>query len=50
MKKRLSATVDNETEKMLDSLIDNIEFRNRSHVIEKAIRKLWGEKNEKNKK
>ncbi len=50
MKKRVSATIEDETKRMLDSLIDNDEFRNKSHVIEKAIKKLWEEKHGKGKK
>jgi Arc/MetJ-type ribon-helix-helix transcriptional regulator len=47
MKKRISATIDEKTEKMLSSLLKIGDFRNKSHIIEKAIRKLWKDANEK---
>lgn len=52
MKRRISATIDEETSKLIDRLLKDGDFRNKSHVIEKAIRKLWQEQNEdtKNKK
>ena len=37
MKKRISATIEEETDKILDSLLKNGDYRNKSHVIEKAI-------------
>jgi Arc/MetJ-type ribon-helix-helix transcriptional regulator len=41
MKKRISATIDLETDKMLDKLLkNNDKYRNMSHVIETAIKKL----------
>ena len=40
MKIRISATIDEKTEKILNSLLKNGKFRNRSHVIEKAIELL----------
>jgi len=46
MKKRVSATIDDKTEKLLDSLLKNGKFRNKSHIIEKAIELL--NKEEKN--
>ncbi len=50
MKKRISATIDEETEKKIDDLSKNTdEFRNKSHVIEKAIKMLWEKKHDKNK-
>lgn len=40
MKKRVSATIDEKTLKILNSLIKDGTFRNKSHVIEKAIELL----------
>jgi len=45
MKKRISATIDEQTEKILNSLIKGFSFRNKSHVIEESI-KLIKEKME----
>ena len=51
MKKRISATIDEKTEKLLNSLLKDGNYRNKSHVIEKAIELLKKEKeNDKNKK
>ena len=46
MKVRISATIDRATEKLLKELLKNKDYRNQSHVIEKAIEKIWEEKNE----
>ena len=46
MKVRISATIDRTTEKLLKELLKNKDYRNQSHVIEKAIEKIWEEKNE----
>lgn len=43
MKKRVSATIDPETERVLDEIMKNSNYRNYSHAIEEAI-KLLGEK------
>ena len=40
MKIRISATIDEKTEKILDSLLKDVNFRNKSHAIEKAIELL----------
>ena len=40
MKVRISATIDEKTEKMLDSLLKEGNYRNKSHIIEKAIELL----------
>tara|TARA_Y100000310_G_C20048697_1_gene519537 strand:- start:215 stop:361 length:147 start_codon:yes stop_codon:yes gene_type:complete len=45
MKKRISATIDEKTEKLLNFLLKDGEFRNKSHIIEKAIKLLAGGKN-----
>jgi Arc/MetJ-type ribon-helix-helix transcriptional regulator len=50
MKKRVSATIDDKTEKILNSLIKNNKFRNKSHVIETAIELLEREENNENEK
>ena len=51
MKERISATIDEKTYKTLDSLLKDGNFRNKSHIIEKAIDLLKKEvENEKNKK
>ena len=47
MKKRISATVDEKTEKLIDLILKEGTFRNKSHVIEEAI-KLLKKENEKN--
>ena len=48
MKQRISATVDKETIRILEKILDEGEYRNKSHVIEKAI-KLLKEKRENDK-
>lgn len=40
MKKRISATIDDKTDKILDSLLKDGKYRNKSHIIEKAIELL----------
>jgi len=49
MKKRISATIDEKTEKLLNSLLKDGKFRNKSHIIEKAI-ELLKKKEENDKK
>jgi len=44
MKVRISATIEEKTEKILNSLLKGGEFRNKSHIIEKAIELLKKEK------
>lgn len=46
MKIRISATIDEKTGDMLGELVKDGEFRNRSHVIEKAVELLMETKNE----
>jgi len=46
MKERISATVEKETLAALDRILEKGNYRNKSHVIEKAIEVL--EKGEKN--
>ena len=40
MKERISATIDKETLKLIDELLKNRKFRNKSHVIEEAVELL----------
>jgi len=49
MKVRISATIDEKTERILKSLIKDGNYRNKSHVIETAIESLKEGKNEKKK-
>ena len=44
MKERASFTFDKETIKVIDELVDSGDFRNRSHVVEHAIKILGKEK------
>ncbi len=44
MKVRISATIDKKTGTMLNSLVNDFEFRNKSHVIEAAIKSLMDTK------
>jgi Arc/MetJ-type ribon-helix-helix transcriptional regulator len=46
MKERVSATLDEKTKKLIDSLLKECNYRNKSHVIEEAIKLLWSIKNE----
>lgn len=40
MKKRVSATIDESTEKIIEELLKKGKYRNKSHVIEDAIKLL----------
>ena len=44
MKERISATVDKETIKIINEFLKEGKFRNKSHVIEEAIKLLKKEK------
>ena len=46
MKERISATVDSGTIKSIDEILKNGKFRNKSHVIETAIKLLIEAKDE----
>ena len=46
MKERISATVDSGTIKTIDSILKSGKFRNKSHVIETAIKLLIERKDE----
>ena len=50
MKKRVSATIDPKSERILGNLLKKGIYRNKSHVIEEAIRLLKEVKRGKNKK
>ena len=47
MKVRVSATIDKETEKIINSILEKRNYRNKSHIIEDAI-KLLNKKKQKN--
>ena len=48
MKQKLSVTIDEEKIKLLDKIIEEGRFRNKSHIIEYSLNKfLNGEENEK---
>ncbi len=49
-KERISATVNEGTNSLINSILKKRKFRNKSHIIEEAIRRLWEEENDKNKK
>jgi len=49
MKVRISATIDKETEKIIDRILKNSKYRNKSHVIEAAIKVLEKEEKDGNK-
>ena len=50
MKTRISATVDEETKKAIEYILKKGSFRNKSHIIESAIRLLKREiRNDKSK-
>ena len=40
MKNRISATIDEKTSKSIDSLLKSGKYRNKSHIIEQAIKEL----------
>jgi len=40
MKERISATIEKETVKLIEKLLETGKYRNKSHVIEKAIELL----------
>lgn len=43
MKERVSATIDKETKKIIDKIMKSGKYRNISHVIEAAIKKMEDE-------
>ncbi len=47
MKKRISATIDEKTEKLINLLLKKRKYRNKSHVIEDAIESLAKKEKEK---
>ncbi|MBI2044450.1 ribbon-helix-helix protein, CopG family [Candidatus Pacearchaeota archaeon] len=50
MKERVSATIDKETSKIIDEMLKKGNYRNKSHVIEDAIKILKEVKNGKQNK
>ena len=44
MKKKLSITVDNSVLEKLDSFLSDGSFRNKSHIVEQALRKFLEKK------
>lgn len=47
MKKKLSITLDEETLRLIEEIVKEDRFRNKSHVVEFALNKSFkGEKNE----
>jgi Arc/MetJ-type ribon-helix-helix transcriptional regulator len=40
MKERISATIEKETVKMLDEIMKSGKYRNKSHIVEDAIKLL----------
>jgi len=50
LKERISATVDRETLKLIDRILESGKYRNKSHVIEKAIEILEKEEKDGGKK
>ena len=49
MKQRVSATIDDKTMKIIELILKKGKYRNKSHLIEEAI-KLLKEENDKNQK
>lgn len=47
MKERISATVEKDTLKLIEKLLESGKYRNKSHVIEKAIEILEEKEHEK---
>jgi len=50
MKEKLSVTIDEENARLLEKLLDESEFRNKSHIVEFAIVRLLEEIKKENKK
>ena len=50
MKIRISATIDPKTDKILDEIVKQGRYRNKSHAIEEIINKFWKDRDDKNKK
>ena len=46
MKEKLSITVEKETVELLEKLIEEGRFRNKSHALEYSLRKITGGENE----
>lgn len=50
MKERVSATIDKETKKIIEDILKRGNYRNISHIIETAIKKIAKEDKNDNKK
>ena len=48
-KERISATIDKDKAKLLDKLLENGKYRNKSHIIEEAIKLILEKENAKKK-
>jgi len=43
MKQKISVTIDEETIKLIEELLKDTQFRNRSHIIEHSLKKFMEE-------
>jgi Arc/MetJ-type ribon-helix-helix transcriptional regulator len=50
MKSRISATIDKESLKLIDEIMKSGKYRNKSHVIEEAIREFVNSEKQKKSK
>ena len=46
VKERVSATIDRDTAKVIERILENGRYRNKSHIIEDAIKLLEEKENE----
>lgn len=49
MKVRVSATIDEDTDRFLDELFKKGNYRNKSHLIETLIKSAWAHEKDKSK-
>ncbi len=49
MKQKISITIDEQHVKIIENLLQDSQYRNRSHVIEHSLRKFLEENKEENK-
>jgi len=49
MKVRVSATIDEDTDRFLEELFKKGNYRNKSHLIETLIKSAWAQEKEKSK-
>lgn len=47
MKRKISISIDEKTIEKLENMLENYYFRNKSHIIEIALNKFMGSKNDK---